>query len=538
MTDFITPKRALLSVSDKTGLIELARQLVASGIELVSTGGTAKSLREAGLEVMDISAVTGFPEIMDGRVKTLHPKVHGGLLAKRNDDSHQQAASTHGIEMIDMLIVNLYPFAETLARGADHQTIIENIDIGGPAMIRAGAKNHAFCCVVTNPLDYPLVIEALGQSGGTSLGLRQKLAAGAFTHTAHYDSMISSWMNSAFEEQASLGDRLLGDRLLVQAEKISDLRYGENPHQSAALYKTRGADDTASLVNAELVQGKPLSFNNINDSDAALRLVAEFDRPAVAIIKHANPCGVAVQSKPDQSLSDLYQAAFTCDSVSAFGGIIALNRPLDEATATSITGIFTEVVIAPDADEAAKAVFAKKPNLRLLLTGSMPDIHAPSLQIRTIQGGLLVQDRDTGHIGEDELTCVTEKQASPAQMRDMLMAWKIAKHVKSNAIVYVKDGITAAIGAGQMSRLDSSRIAAQKAKDMALEHGWETPRTEGAVVASDAFFPFADGMLAAAEAGAKAVIQPGGAMRDEDVIKAANEAGLVMVMTGMRHFNH
>ncbi|MBR9765884.1 MAG: bifunctional phosphoribosylaminoimidazolecarboxamide formyltransferase/IMP cyclohydrolase [Rhodobacteraceae bacterium] len=522
-------RRALISVSDKTGLVDLARALSDRGVELLSTGGSAGMLRDAGLEVRDVADVTGFPEMMDGRVKTLHPKVHGGLLALRDDAGHVAAMNEHGIGPIDLLIVNLYPFEETVAKGADYDTCIENIDIGGPAMIRAAAKNHKFVNVVVDVDDYqPLLDELEANDGATSYAFRQRLALTAYARTGAYDAAVSAWMTGALEEVAPRRRAFAGT--LAQT-----LRYGENPHQSAAFY-TDGSD-RPGVANAVQVQGKELSYNNINDTDAAFELVSEFlpqNGPACAIIKHANPCGVA----RGQTLREAYMSAFDCDRTSAFGGIIALNQKLDAETATEISQIFTEVIIAPGADDAAKEILAKKKNLRLLLTNGLANPVAAGLMVKQVSGGYLVQDKDNGHIDLDDLKVVTRRQPSEKEMADMLFAWKVAKHVKSNAIVYVKDGATVGVGAGQMSRVDSCRIAARKSVDMAEAMGLAEPLTRGSVVASDAFFPFADGLLTAAEAGATAVIQPGGSMRDDEVIAAADEAGLAMVMTGMRHFRH
>ena len=517
-------KRALLSVSDKTGLAELGQSLAAQGVELVSTGGTAKALRDAGLQVRDISDLTGFPEMMDGRVKTLHPKVHGGLLAVRDDPAHAEAMQAHGIGAIDLVVVNLYPFAQTVAKGAGRDEIIENIDIGGPSMVRSAAKNHAYVAIVTDPADYALVAK-----GSTTLDERKRLAAKAFAATAQYDAMIASWFGFADQGQ------LFPETLPMVAARAAELRYGENPHQKAALYIPHGPV-SRGIAQAEQVQGKELSYNNYNDADAALELAGEFrdGQPTVVIVKHANPCGVASA----ETLIDAYRAAFACDSVSAFGGIVAVNRPLDGPTAEAITEIFTEVVAAPDANADARAVFARKKNLRLLLTGELPDPRRGGLMMKTIAGGWLVQSRDNGSIVEDELRVVTKRPPTDRELRDCRFAWTVAKHVKSNAIVYAKDGATAGIGAGQMNRLESARIAAWKARDAAEKAGWSEPRTIGSAVASDAFFPFADGLLAAVEAGATAVIQPGGSIRDEEVIAAADEAGLAMIFTGMRHFRH
>ena len=524
MTDIVPIRRALLSVSDKTGLVELGRALAGKGVELVSTGGTAKALREGGLAVRDISDLTGFPEMMDGRVKTLHPKVHGGLLAVRDNAEHLASMAEHDIGAIDLVVVNLYPFAATVAKGAARDEIIENIDIGGPSMVRSAAKNHAHVAIVTDPADYAAVAKAK-----TTLTERRTFAAKAYALTASYDAAIAEWFAEADHGHSFAPTRVMASHF------VTELRYGENPHQQAALYVPSGPH-ISGIAGARQVQGKELSYNNYNDADAALELVAEFrdGPPTVVIVKHANPCGVASGA----TLVEAYEAALACDQVSAFGGIIAVNRPLDGPTAEAISGIFTEVVCAPDADDAARAVFARKKNLRLLLTGPLPDPHRPGLTTRIIAGGVLVQTRDNGHITQDDLKVVTKRAPTPREMKDALFAWTVAKHVKSNAIVYAKDGVTAGIGAGQMNRRDSSRIAAAKAAEAAGTHGWPAPRTQGSAVASDAFFPFADGLLAAAEAGATAVIQPGGSMRDAEVIIAADEAGLAMVFTGMRHFRH
>ncbi|MEJ6392921.1 bifunctional phosphoribosylaminoimidazolecarboxamide formyltransferase/IMP cyclohydrolase [Gymnodinialimonas sp. 2305UL16-5] len=519
--------RALISVSDKTGLVDFAQALAARGVELLSTGGTATALREAGLAVRDVSEVTGFPEMMDGRVKTLHPMVHGGLLALRDNPDHLAAMDEHGIGAIDLLVVNLYPFEATVAAGADYDTCIENIDIGGPAMIRAAAKNHGAVTVLTDPAQYEGLLEELG-SGGTSFAFRQRMAQAAYARTAAYDAAVSGWMAKAARIETPPHRAFAGS--LAQ-----EMRYGENPHQKAAFYLDRSA--RPGVATATQHQGKALSYNNINDTDAAFELVAEFspaDGPAVAVIKHANPCGVA----RGETLLSAYRAAFDCDRTSAFGGIIALNQMLDGPTAEEIVQIFTEVVIAPNADDDAKAVFAAKKNLRLLTTGGLPDPAVPMISVKQVAGGLLVQDKDTGRVTEDDLRVVTKRSPSAAEMADLRFAWSVAKHVKSNAIVYAKDSATVGIGAGQMSRVDSSTIAALKAGRMGTELGLSASPAVGSVVASDAFFPFADGLLAAAEAGATAVIQPGGSMRDDEVIAAAEEAGLAMVLTGMRHFRH
>jgi phosphoribosylaminoimidazolecarboxamide formyltransferase/IMP cyclohydrolase len=529
MTDLHPVRRALISVSDKTGLIELATALSERGVELLSTGGSAKAMRDAGLVVKDVSEVTGFPEMMDGRVKTLHPNVHGGLLALRDNDDHVAAMEEHGIGAIDLLVVNLYPFEETVAKGADYDTCIENIDIGGPAMIRAAAKNAAFVSVIVDVEDYDKLLGDLDQhDGATCPKFRRKLAQKAYARTAAYDAAVSTWMAEQLELEAP-------KRRAFAGELKQTLRYGENSHQKAAFY-TDGSN-RPGVATAVQLQGKELSYNNINDTDAAFELVAEFDPangPACAIIKHANPCGVAVGA----TLSEAYQKAFDCDRTSAFGGIVALNQPLDAETATKIVEIFTEVVIAPGASQEAKEIFSAKKNLRLLLTDGLPDPRQPITAYKQVAGGMLVQDKDVGYVGMDDLKVVTEKAPSEQEMADLLFAWKVAKHVKSNAIVYVKDGATVGVGAGQMSRLDSANVAAAKAERMAAELGMDESPTKGCAVASDAFFPFPDGLLEAAAAGGKCVIQPGGSMRDEEVIKAANEAGLAMVFTGMRHFRH
>ncbi len=530
MIDLIPVRRALLSVSDKSGLAELAAALVRHGVELVSTGGTARALRDTGHEVRDVADLTGFPEMMDGRVKTLHPAVHGGILAVRDDAAHAEAMATHGIGAIDLVVVNLYPFAQTVAAGAARDDIIENIDIGGPAMVRSAAKNHGFVAIVTEPEDYAALIAELDAHGAaTTLALRKRLAATAFAHTAAYDSMIAQWF--AFADQG----QFFPATLPVTTKLASELRYGENPHQRAALYLPVGPA-ARGIAHARQVQGKELSYNNINDADAALELVAEFRDadPSCVIVKHANPCGVACAA----TIAAAYDAALKCDDVSAFGGIIAVNRALDGATAEAISGIFTEVVVAPDADADALAVFAKKKNLRLLLTGDLPDPARGGIMMKTIAGGWLAQSRDNGRLNPADLERVTARAPTESELADALFAWTVAKHVKSNAIVYAKDGATAGIGAGQMNRRDSARIAAVKAREAAERHGWATPRTVGSAVASDAFFPFADGLLAAIEAGATCVIQPGGSIRDDEVIAAADAAGIAMLFTGMRHFRH
>ncbi len=529
MTDLVPIRRALLSVSDKTGLAELAGALVRHGVELVSTGGTAAALRAAGHAVRDVADVTGFPEMLDGRVKTLHPAVHGGILAVRGDAAHAAALAGHGIAPIDLVVVNLYPFAATVASGAGRDDIVENIDIGGPAMVRSAAKNHGDVAIVTEPDDYAVLIAALDANGGrTDAALRRRLAATAFAHTARYDAMIAGWFARVDQGQS------LPDTLPLALSRSASLRYGENPHQTAALYLDgTGAGGVAS---ARQVQGKDLSYNNLADADAALELVAEFrgGAPACVIVKHANPCGVAMGA----TLADAYAAALACDDVSAFGGIVAVNQRLDGAAAAAIAAIFTEVVIAPDADADALAIFAARKNLRLLLTGDLPDPARGGMMVKSISGGLLVQGRDTARVSAADLRVVTARAPTPGELDDALFAWTVAKYVKSNAIVYAKDGATAGIGAGQMNRRDSARIAAAKAAEAAASHGWAMPRTHGSAVASDAFFPFADGLAAAVEAGATCVIQPGGSIRDDEVIAAADAAGLAMLFTGIRHFRH
>ena len=526
--DICPIRRALISVSDKTGLEAFAAALAAKGVEILSTGGTAKALRAAGIAVRDVAEVTNFPEMMDGRVKTLHPMVHGGLLALRDNPEHQAALAEHGIPEIDLLVVNLYPFEATVAAGAAYDDCIENIDIGGPAMIRAAAKNHGFVSVVVDVEDYDAILAQLDANGGTTLAFRQTLAQTAYARTAAYDAAVSTWMAAAIGTE--------NPRRRAQAGTLAQsLRYGENPHQKAAFYHDGSA--RPGVATAVQHQGKELSYNNINDTDAAFELVAEFDPadgPACAIIKHANPCGVARGA----TLLDAYRAAYHCDQTSAFGGIVALNQELDAETAAAIVEIFTEVVIAPSVSDAARAVFAAKKNLRLLTTAGLPDIRSAAQVWRQVSGGYLVQDRDNGRLEAADLKVVTKRAPTPTELADLMFAWRVAKHVKSNAIVYVKDGATVGVGAGQMSRVDSTRIAARKAQDMAEALGMAQSPTIGSVVASDAFFPFADGLITAAEAGATAIIQPGGSMRDDEVIAAADAAGLAMVFTSMRHFRH
>ncbi len=521
--------RALLSVSDKSGLVDFARGLAAHGIELVSTGGTRRTLSEAGLSVRDISDLTGFPEMMDGRVKTLHPKVHGGLLAIRDNADHRAAMQAQDIVPIDLLIVNLYPFEETARNGAAFDDCIENIDIGGPAMIRAGAKNHADVAVVVDPDDYAGVLSELAKNGGsTSLGLRRRLAAKAYARTAVYDAAIANWFADALGEAAPAYRALGGTR-------AEALRYGENPHQTAAFYRT--AERRFGVASARQVQGKQLSYNNINDTDAAYECAAEFDpqrTAACVIVKHANPCGVA----EGHSLRAAYEKALACDPVSAFGGVVAVNRTLDAEAARAITEIFTEVIIAPDATDEAASIVAAKKNLRLLIARGLPDPRAAGFLTKSVAGGFLVQSRDNASIDEMQLKTVTKRAPTDAELADLRFAFRVAKHVKSNTIVYARGGATVGIGAGQMSRVDAARIAARKAEDAAKTAGLAQSATKGSVVASDAFFPFADGLLVAIEAGATAVIQPGGSVRDDEVIRAADEHGIAMAFTGVRHFRH
>jgi phosphoribosylaminoimidazolecarboxamide formyltransferase/IMP cyclohydrolase len=519
--DRVAPKRALISVSDKTGLIDAARALAELGVDLVSTGGTRKAIADAGLAVKDISELTGFPEMMDGRVKTLHPVVHGGLLGVRDAPEHRQAMDEHGIGPIDLVYVNLYPFEQTVAAGADYATAVENIDIGGPAMIRSAAKNHGYVAVCTELSDLQEVLSELKATGATGLSLRKALAGRAYARTAAYDAAIASWFATTLGEEAPR-------RRAFAGELVQTMRYGENPHQEAAFY--RFANPRTGVATARQLQGKELSYNNINDTDAAFELIAEFDPaagPACAIIKHANPCGVATGA----SLVEAYQRALACDPVSAFGGIVALNTTLDAATAAQVLDIFTEVVIAPDADPDAVALFAKKKNVRLLTTGGLPDPLEAGMTFRSVSGGFLVQSRDNARLTSADLKVVTKRAPTEAEVRDMLFAFTIAKHVKSNAIVYAKAGQTLGVGAGQMNRKDSARIAALRAADFGLD-------LTGSACASEAFFPFADGLIQAADAGCTAVIQPGGSVRDAEVIAAADERGLAMVFTGVRVFRH
>ena len=521
-------RRALISVSDKTGLAPLAQALAARGVELISTGGTARALAQAGCAVRDVAEVTGSPEMLDGRVKTLHPAIHGGLLARRDDPAHMAALEAAGIAPIDLLVVNLYPFEAALARGADAAEMIETIDIGGPAMLRAAAKTHDAVTVVTDTEDYqPLLDELDAHDGATTAAFRTRMAAIVFARTAAYDAAIAGWMAAQAGEGAPR-------RRVIAGRLAQEMRYGENPHQGAALYL--GGPARPGVASAHQVQGKALSYNNIADADAAVELAAEFlpgEGAACVIVKHANPCGVARAETPEAA----YAAARRCDPVSAFGGIVALNRPLDGATARAIAEIFTEVVIAPGAEAEAREVLAAKSNLRLLLIDALPDPAAAGTAIRQVAGGFLAQDRDGATLPAG-LTTVTRRAPEPAETADLLFAWTVAKHVKSNAIVFAREGATVGIGAGQMSRVDSTRIAAMKGEDIARAEGLAASPTQGAVVASDAFFPFPDGIEALARAGARAVIQPGGARRDAEVIAAADAAGIAMVLTGQRHFRH
>jgi phosphoribosylaminoimidazolecarboxamide formyltransferase/IMP cyclohydrolase len=518
-------RRALLSVSDKEGLVPFARALSAHGVALVSTGGTARALAEAGLPVTEVAAVTGFPEMLDGRVKTLHPAIHGGLLARRDRPDHLAALAAHGIGEIDLLVSNLYPFAATVAAGAGREDCVENIDIGGPALIRAAAKNHEFVAVITDPADYDTVLGEIASSGGTTLDLRRRLARKAYASTAAYDAAISQWFER--DEGVTFAETL------VRAARLVELtRYGENPHQRAAFYRT--GEPRFGVATARQVQGKELSYNNYADTDAAYELVAEFAEPAVAIIKHANPCGAAI----GESLRHAWERALACDPVSAFGGIVAVNRPLDAVAAEAISQIFIEVVIAPEAEPAACEILARKSALRLLVAGGLPDPKAEGWTTHEVAGGLLMQERDRLTATREMLKVVTRRAPTETEIADLLFADTVAKHVKSNAIVFARDGATVGIGAGQMSRVDSARIAAQKAAETAANAGMPEPSTRGSVVASDAFFPFADGLEEAIRAGATAAIQPGGSRRDDEVVAAADAAGMAMVFTGIRHFRH
>jgi phosphoribosylaminoimidazolecarboxamide formyltransferase/IMP cyclohydrolase len=515
-------RRALLSVSDKHGLTEFARALSARGIELLSTGGTARQLGAAGIPVQEVASYTGFPEIMDGRVKTLHPRIHGGLLGRRGTDD--AVMTEHGIEPIDLVVINLYPFAATIARpGCTYDEAIENIDIGGPAMVRAAAKNHRDVTVLVDPADYASVLAELESSGATSIDTRSRLAAKAFAHTAAYDTMVASYLLG----KQQLPIERFPERLPMMLSKIQDLRYGENPHQRAAFYRTLGARG-ASVGSGTILQGKELSYNNIADADAAIECVRQFDSPACVIVKHANPCGVAL----GHDILEAYEHAYRTDPTSAFGGIIAFNQPLDAKTArTIIDRQFAEVIIAPSVTDEARSVLAGKSALRVLATGDLLEDTGDDYEIKSVGGGVLVQDRDSGTLGVNDLKVVTRRAPDARELADLRFAWRVAKFVKSNAIVFARDGHTIGVGAGQMSRVYSTRIAAIKAEDEKLA-------VRGAVVASDAFFPFRDGLDVAAGYGITAVIQPGGSKRDDEVIAAANEHGLAMIFTGMRHFRH
>jgi phosphoribosylaminoimidazolecarboxamide formyltransferase/IMP cyclohydrolase len=517
-------RRALISVSDKTGLIPFAQALAAGGVEILSTGGSARALRDAGVPVVEVSDHTGFPEILDGRVKTLVPQIHGGILGRRDLPAHVAQMAAHNIAPIDLVAVNLYPFEATVAAAAAFDACVENIDIGGPALIRAAAKNHDFVAVLTEPSHYETVLAELAAHGGTSPALRRRLAGDAYARTAAYDAAIAAW----FAQQQGIA---FPDRMTVSGTLQQNLRYGENPHQAAAFYVS---GNRPGVATARQVQGKELSYNNLNDTDAAFECVAEFEAPTVVIVKHANPCGVATAG----TLAQAWDLALRCDPVSAFGGIVAVNRVLDATAAERIAAIFTEVIVAPDATQEAQDILARRRNLRLLLTGGVPDPAAPGIAVRSVAGGFLAQGRDDGRVTRADLKLVTQRAPSEAEFADLLFAFRVCKHVKSNAIVYARDGATVGVGAGQMSRVDSARIAAWKGAEAARAAGIETPLTQGAVVASDAFFPFADGLEAAVAAGATAVIQPGGSMRDAEVIAAADKAGVAMVLTGMRHFRH
>lgn len=524
MTDIVAIRRALISVSDKTGLVPFAQALAARGVEILSTGGSAKALRDASVPVTEVSDHTGFPEIMDGRVKTLVPQIHGGILARRDAPEHMAQMQAHGIAPIDLVAVNLYPFEATVAKGSPYDDCVENIDIGGPALIRGAAKNHDFVAVLTDPAQYAEILAELEASGGTSLQLRRRLAGEAYARTAAYDAAIGAWFADQRQER-------FPQRLTITGALRQTLRYGENPHQAAAFY---ASGDRRGVATAVQVQGKALSYNNLNDTDAAFECVAEFDAPTIAIIKHATPCGVASGSR----LADAWDAAFRCDPVSPYGGIVAANRTLDAAAAEKIAAIFTEVIIAPDADEDARTILSRKKNLRLLLTGGMPDPALAGMTFRSLSGGFLAQTRDAGRIAAGDLKVVTLRAPTDAELTDLLFAFRVCKHVKSNAIVYAKGAATVGIGGGQPNRVDSARIAAWKSEEAAKTAGLPQRLTEGSVVASDAFFPFADGLETAIAAGATAVIQPGGSIRDQEVIAAADAAGLAMVFTGMRHFRH
>jgi len=523
MHDIVPIRRALISVSDKAGLEVIVTAFAERSVEIVSTGGSAQVLQAAGLRVVDVAELTGFPEMLGGRVKTLAPQIHGGILARRDDPTHTEEILAHGIAPIDLVVVNLYPFEATVAKGAAFDECVENIDIGGPALIRAAAKNHEFVAVLTDPAQYAEVAAEIAEHGGTRLATRRRLAANAFAYVAAYDAAVAAWF---------AGGETFPERLVIAGARRQRLRYGENPHQQGAFYAT-GAP-RPGVATARQVQGKELSYNNLNDSDAAFECVAEFEAPSVVIVKHANPCGVATAA----SLAEAWALALRSDPVSAFGGVVAVNRPLDAAAAEAIAAIFTEVIIAPEADAAAIAALSLRRNLRLLLTGGLPDPAAPGLMVRSVAGGFLAQTRDAGRVLPDDLRVVTRRAPTAAELADLIFAFRVCKHVKSNAIVYACGGATVGIGAGQMSRVDAARIAAWKSEEAARAAGLAEPPTRGSVVASDAYFPFADGLQAAIAAGATAVIQPGGSIRDAEVIAAADAAGVAMVFTGMRHFRH
>jgi phosphoribosylaminoimidazolecarboxamide formyltransferase/IMP cyclohydrolase len=513
----LTAMRALISVSDKTGLEELARGLVGLGVEIISTGGTQKALKEAGVPVTGISEVTGFPEILDGRVKTLHPSVHGGILAIRDREEHLRQMEENGIQPIDLVVVNLYPFRQTIARpGATLEEAVENIDIGGPAMIRAAAKNYRFVTVVVDPTDYEAVLKEIGERGVTTEETRLRLAAKAFSHTAYYDSMISGYLRK-------LTGEAFPEQLTVPLEKQQSLRYGENPHQKAAFYR-EPLVAAGTLANAKQLHGKELSYNNINDASAALELVREFAEPAVAVIKHTNPCGVAA----GQTIAEAFRKAYEADPVSIFGGIVATNRPVDAETAALLKGIFLEIVLAPSFTPEALEILTTKKNLRLLETGDHLEAGSSSLRIQSVSGGALVQEADTMSLRREDCRVVTERAPSEEEWEQLLFAWKVVKHVKSNAIVLARDFRTIGVGAGQMNRVGAAEIAIRQAGELA----------KGSFMASDAFFPMRDTVERAAEAGITAIIQPGGSIRDEESIEEANRRGIAMVFTGIRHFRH
>jgi phosphoribosylaminoimidazolecarboxamide formyltransferase / IMP cyclohydrolase len=519
-------RRALISVSDKSGIVAFANALVARGVSVISTGGTAQTLAAAGLRVAEVSAVTGMAEFLDGRVKTLHPAIHGGLLARRDRPDHLAALAERGIDAIDLLVCNLYPFAETAAACASREDCLENIDIGGVALIRAAAKNHDSVTVVTDPADYDRVLaEFETGEGAVSPGLRRRLAGKAYAATAAYDAAIAEWI-------AREGGETFPETLVIASRLSQQLRYGENPHQAGAFYRT--SEHRPGVATARQLQGKELSYNNYADADAAFELVAEFTSPAVAIVKHANPCGVAIGS----SLCEAWDKALACDRQSAFGGVVALNHPLDAVTAEAISRIFVEIIIAPGASPEAARTLARRTALRLLVTGAMPDPLTAAIGFRSVAGGVLVQERDRIPVVRHMLRTVTQRAPSDAEIADLLFADTVAKHVKSNAIVFARDRRTVSIGAGQMSRVDSVRIAVEKAAEAGRAAGLSVPPTHGAVLASDAFFPFADGLEAAIAAGVTAVVQPGGSVRDSEVIAAADAAGIAMIFSGIRHFRH